>query len=288
MKEDGKYYWQIGETMTDEPVMSDIQFKVDATGKLLYSTNGTDWNVLDIVDSSNPDVAKTDIVFAESINADENTWVEPSSASEANWIGIKYNDTDIVWMPTYKNFVALTNRLTALETEVGVIKQTVATQATTLESLNALNGDVQKLLADVATLKTLKFIGTPVQTENGWTIPVTDGAGAQLPNETITITNGKDGAPGTIVSVMAGEDGKMYWALNGEITEYPVTGNDGADAREPIFQINQDGKLQYRFSSEEEWTVLDKVVGDNGAPGTPGEDGKDGAVNVVFASSVIV
>lgn len=255
MKEDGKYYWQIGDVQTDEPVMSDILFKVDASGKLLYSTNGADWNVLDVVDSSNPDLAKTDIVFADSIN-DDNTWVDASSASEANWIGIKYSDDDIVWMPTYKNFVDITARLAAVEQSVNTISGQIANLTGSLSELSQsltdfANGAMTKEQFE-EWKENAEFVKSVVLDGDKLEVTVVDGNGDIISTTEMSINHP--------VSVYTNAEDKLCWKIDGRETGILVES-------EPHFAIDENGNLKYTFddptSSSAEWVVLDKVDSSN-------------------------
>ena len=262
-KDDGKWYWVVD---GNETVLMDSGFipQVHTAGGFVYI-------------STDPQAVTSDLTTGwVKINPnDSDTDTDTFATYEAVEGGYKiiFADGTSIIIPSKDAFDDLVDTVAALDGKVTEIQQTINTHAATLQSLSALSGDVMNLMSDVAKLKTLKFIGTPQQTATGWIIPVTDGTGATLPDETITITNGEDG---TVVTIVDGEDGEKYWAINGAITDYRVTGND---AREPNFRINPEtGKLEYQFEgdAESEWVTLDKVVG---------EDGKDGAVNVVFTNT---
>ena len=300
--QDGEMYWKIGDTVTEYRVTGNDgktpAFQInDITGQLEYKFPDTDWIPLgDVVgsDGTNGSNGATNIILASEVQFNEEgayvSYSKVTDASQANWVGIIFSEGDnadsntddqIIWVPTYKHFEALAARVTVVEGKVQEIEEVVALHTSSLEGLSALSGNVTQLMQDVATLKTYKFIGTPVETENGWEIPVINGAG-EATGETITLNHGADGTDVTIVQPEGSDD--YYWFVDGKNTGHKVTGNNGKDGKTPIFRINAEtGKLEYQFEGDQDWTVLDKVVGEDGAPGAPGTNG---ATNVVFASAV--
>ena len=235
----------------------------DITGQLEYKFPDTDWIPLgDVVgsDGTNGSNGATNIILASEVQFNEEgayvSYSKVTDASQANWVGIIFSegenaesntDDQIIWVPTYKHFEALAARVTVVEDKVQSIEEIVDLHTSSLEGLSALSGNVTELMADVAKLKTYKFIGTPVKTEIGWEIPVVNGAGETVEGETITLTNGTNGTDGTVVTIVKGDDDKYYWAINGAQTEYAVTGNDGKDGNTPIFRINENGTAVYNM-----------------------------------------
>ena len=96
----------------------------------------------------------------------------------------------------------------------------------------------ERLTQEVNTLK-----GLIQAAEAGLAVSVEEvdgGYEVTIGDETFTInhgtngedgTDGTDGADGTVITVVE-VDGVYYWAINGEATEYPVTGNDGEDGED--------------------------------------------------------
>ena len=141
----------------------------------------------------------------------------------------KYNDDDI-W-----------NAVEGLEDRVEAMEQAVR-QANT--DITSLRGIVEALQKDV----TIKSV---VEGEDGYAITFSNG-------KTITITNGKDGVDAPKISVVKGEDGLYYWALDGKILE--VDGvkikAQGADGVTPQLRINENTK-EWEFSLDgENWTSM--------------------------------
>ena len=100
---------------------------------------------------------------------------------------------------------------TALRSDLDGLKDRVTALETTLNN-------------EVAALKALingKNCVTGVTEQNdGYKLTFSDGT-------SITISNGQDGADGTVIGVKE-VDGVVYWTIDGKVTDYAVTGNDGA------------------------------------------------------------
>ena len=117
---------------------------------------------------------------------------------------------------------------TALRNDLDGLKDRVTALETTLNN-------------EVAALKALingkNCVTGVTEQDGGYKLTFSDGT-------SITISNGQDGADGTVIGVKE-VDGVVYWTIDGEVTDYAVTGNDGAT---PEFK---DGK----------WYINGEVVG---------------------------
>lgn len=170
-----------------------------------------------------------------------------------------------------------------------------------LASLETRVAELEKSLnAEVASIKTLieavqknVFVTSVKETADGYEILFSDGKKA-------TLTNGKDGKDGAtpVVGIAAGEDGVLYWTVDGNFIEVngakvPATGAAGengaagADAPVPSFEIDENGHLWVTVGETK--TDLGKVVGENGTNGTNGTDGDAwfSAVEVVNGNLVV-
>lgn len=134
----------------------------------------------------------------------------------------------------------------------------------------------EKLTQEVNTLK-----GLIAAAEKGLAVGVeetTEGYEVTIGDETFTINHGKDGengtdgtdgADGTVITVVE-VDGVYYWAINGEATEYPVTGNDGEDGEDG--EDGAPGQNGYTPEIKDgKWYINGEEVGP-----AVGENGKDG------------
>ncbi len=154
---------------------------------------------------------------------------------------------------------------TALRKEMESIKDRVAALEERLtQEVNTLKGLIEAAEEGLAV--------SVEETADGYEVTIGDG-------EPITIYHGKDGENGTdgtngtqitVVEV----DGVYYWAINGEATDYRVTGNDGEDG--------EDGEDGYTPEIKDgKWYINGEEVGP--ATGENGEDGdsffKDVTVN---------
>lgn len=156
----------------------------------------------------------------------------------------------------------------------------------------SINSEVAGIKTILDALKAKVYVTSVTETANGYEILFTDGKKA-------TITNGKDGANGTngtngtdgkdgvspVVGIAAGEDGVLYWTVNGEFVlvegaKVPATGAAGAngaagaDAPVPSFEIDDNGHLWVTVGENK--TDLGKVVGETGATGAQGPQGPVG------------
>ena len=188
-----------------------------------------------------------------------------------------------------------------------------------LASLETRVAELEKSLnAEVASIKTLieavqknVFVTSVKETADGYEILFSDGKKATLTNG----KDGKDGANGTngtngtdgkdgkdgatpVVGIAAGEDGVLYWTVDGKFIEVngakvPATGAAGengaagADAPVPSFEIDENGHLWVTVGETK--TDLGKVVGENGTNGTNGTNGDAwfSAVEVVNGNLVV-
>lgn len=188
-----------------------------------------------------------------------------------------------------------------------------------LASLETRVAELEKSLnAEVASIKTLieavqknVFVTSVKETADGYEILFSDGKKATLTNG----KDGKDGANGTngtngtdgkdgkdgatpVVGIAAGEDGVLYWTVDGNFIEVdgakvPATGAAGengaagADAPVPSFKIDENGHLWVTVGETK--TDLGKVVGENGTNGTNGTNGDAwfSAVEVVNGNLVV-
>lgn len=134
----------------------------------------------------------------------------------------------------------------------------------------------EKLTQEVNTLK-----GLIAAAEKGLAVGVeetTEGYEVTIGDETFTINHGKDGengtdgtdgTDGTVITVVE-VDGVYYWAINGEATEYPVTGNDGEDGEDG--EDGAPGQNGYTPEIKDgKWYINGEEVGP-----AVGENGKDG------------
>lgn len=133
-----------------------------------------------------------------------------------------------------------------------------------------------KLTQEVNTLK-----GLIKAAEEGLAVSVEEvdgGYDVTIGNETFTIyhgtdgengTDGTNGTNGTVITVVE-VDGVYYWAINGEATEYPVTGNDGKDGEDG--EDGAPGQNGYTPEIKDgKWYINGEEVGP-----AVGENGKDG------------
>lgn len=149
---------------------------------------------------------------------------------------------------------------TALRNEVEDLKDRVeALEARLTQEVNTLKGLIQAAEQGIA-------VGVEV-VEGGYEVTIGD--------ETFTInhgTNGEAGTPGTVITVQEVE-GVYYWVIDGEVTQYPVTGEKGETG--PEGPAGDDGDTPY--IKDGKWYIGEEEVG----PAT-GEDGDS------FFKSVVV
>ena len=157
---------------------------------------------------------------------------------------------------------------TGLKNEIEILKDRIAAVEERLtQEVNTLKGLIQAAEAGLA-------VGVE-EVDGGYEITIGD--------ETFTINHGTDGedgtdgtngTDGTVITVVE-VDGVYYWAIDGEATEYPVTGNDGEDGEDGAPGQNgytpeiKDGK----------WYINGEEVGP--ATGANGENGDSFFKNVV-------
>ena len=131
------------------------------------------------------------------------------------FISCEYDD-DALW----NEMESVKDRITALE-----------------EAASKTNSDIAALQAIVNAMQANVYVTDVATTEEGCTITFSDG-------NSVTISNGKDGANAPVVSVKEDEDGNYYWTLDGEwllIGENKVRAN-GQDAVAPQVRINEETK----------------------------------------------
>lgn len=200
-EKDGSYYWQIGSEKTNEPVISKPHFKSDVDGNLLYTFDDPDsadavWNTIE----SPAQVAKTDIVFTDKDPSEYTSESESVSAADALWVGIRYSESDIIWMPTYKNYQTLAARVTALEESVETLVALLQSNSTYVSAIETTENGFK---ATVVTYS-LKNVDGKLTYE-------------VVKSEDVTYNESS-------VSVVKKEDGKWYWVVDGVETVLMDTG----------------------------------------------------------------
>ena len=157
---------------------------------------------------------------------------------------------------------------TGLRNEIEILKDRIAAVEERLtQEVNTLKGLIEAAEAGLA-------VGVE-EVDGGYEVTIGE--------ETFTINHGTDGedgtdgtngTDGTVITVVE-VDGVYYWAIDGEATEYPVTGNDGEDGEDGAPGQNgytpeiKDGK----------WYINGEEVGP--AVGANGENGDSFFKNVV-------
>ena len=183
----------------------------------------------------------------------------------------------------------LTQRVDQLETGLSSLQAKVA------ELEKSLNSEVAGIKTILDALNAKVYVTSVTETANGYEILFTDGKKATITNgkdgkdgaNGTNGTNGKDGKDGVspVVGIAAGEDGVLYWTVNGEFVlvegaKVPATGAAGAngaagaDAPVPSFEIDENGHLWVTVGETK--TDLGKVVGETGATGAQGPQGPVG------------
>ena len=196
-----------------------------------------------------------------------------------NYVKIKLTSGAEYLLPTQAVITDLQAKIDQITSDVTSLKKLVA-------AVDTLRTDVDSLKKKVYVTSVEKL--TSAGKETGYIIHFTD------PQYDITINHGAD-AP--VVGVKE-EGGIYYWTLtneNGEPefipmdepgTKIPVTGNDG---KTPVFNIDEDGNLWYKYQDEPEtaaWRDLGKVVGDPGKA-FDGVEIKDGKVIFTLGDQTI-
>ena len=190
-------------------------------------------------------------------------------------------------------FVGCTKELTQ---RVDNLESGLSSLQAKVEALEkSLNSEVAGIKTILDALKAKVYVTSVTETANGYEILFTDGKKATITNgkdgkdgaNGTNGTNGKDGKDGVspVVGIAAGEDGVLYWTVNGEFVlvagaKVPATGAAGsngaagADAPVPSFEIDENGHLWVTVGETN--TDLGKVVGETGATGAQGPQGPVG------------
>ena len=190
-------------------------------------------------------------------------------------------------------FVGCTKELTQ---RVDNLESGLSSLQAKVEALEkSLNSEVAGIKTILDALNAKVYVTSVTETANGYEILFTDGKKATITNgkdgkdgaNGTNGTNGKDGKDGVspVVGIAAGEDGVLYWTVNGEFVlvagaKVPATGAAGsngaagADAPVPSFEIDENGHLWVTVGETK--TDLGKVVGETGATGAQGPQGPVG------------
>lgn len=163
------------------------------------------------------------------------------------------------------------------------------------EAVKKTNSDLEALSKIVDAFKNSVTINEVIATDNGYTIKFSDGTDAAISNG----ANGRDGADAPAISVVKGDDGVWYWALDGNIIEVdgkPLKaegndgkdGSDGADAITPQVRINETTKeWEISVDGGESWESTGVVAeGKNGDSIFSGVDDKDDEVIFTLADGI--
>ncbi|MBR8730737.1 hypothetical protein IX339_000169 [Porphyromonas levii] len=130
------------------------------------------------------------------------------------------------------------------------------------EKVLIANGDIKTLQAlikaqeDNITIKSWR----PLDDNSGYVLTMSDGS-------KIVLKNGLNGQS-SAVGVKKGEDGILYWTLNGEYmydhdgNKIQARGEDGKNGVTPQLKVNKDGYWEYSFDGKNWHLILD----DNYAP----------------------
>lgn len=161
---------------------------------------------------------------------------------------------------------------------------------TTVTKIESRVKDLESKVAGLQSIATL--------VENGYLVKsyeaLSDGTGYTLTlvkgseTKVITIKNGVDGENGTTPSVTIEKKGDVYyWVINGVMTDYAVTGNDGKDGKDgktPQFKL-ADGVWMVSFDG----TTWEKVATEGFAPVSVSlTENNDGTVTLVVDGKSIV
>lgn len=135
------------------------------------------------------------------------------------------------------------------------------------QAAGRLNSEIVALNAIVEAMSRNLFITSVDQTEQGCRITFSDGS-------TAFISNGRDGADAPVVSVAEGDDGNLYWTLNGEwllangerVRANGLDGRPGSDAVAPQVRINpQSGEWEISTDGGETWSTTGVGAGGSGS-----------------------
>ena len=147
------------------------------------------------------------------------------------------------------------------------------------QAVKNANTDIDALRKLVDALQKNVTVTSVVENADGYTITFSDGT-------TATITDGKNGTNAPAISIVKGDDGLYYWALDGTVIE--VDGKkikaEGTDGVTPQLRINPDTKEWEMTTDGTTWTSMG--VKAEGADGDSMFDSvTDGDSEVVFTLS---
>ena len=172
----------------------------------------------------------------------------------------------VMWSCSYDD-KDLWSAVNDLGDRMKAMEQAVKNANTNIETLQKLTEALQRNVT----------INSVVENADGYTIHFSDGRSA-------TIVNGVNGTSAPALSVVKGEDGLFYWALDGVIVE--VEGRkikaEGADGITPQLRINPDSK-EWEMSADggQNWTPMGvKAEGSDGD--SMFSDVQDGDAEVIF------
>ena len=168
--------------------------------------------------------------------------------------------------------------------------------------------DLAQLKSDLAALKTASEKNLTIvdvkELTDGYELVFSDGSKAVIKNG-VDGTDGKDGKDGKdakapVVGVAEGEDGNLYWTVDGEwllvdgekVRANGADGTDGAagkpgaDAKAPVVTIALDEDGYYYWQIDGEWLLVDgEKVRANGIDGAAGEPGHAPKITVEWSQS---
>ena len=152
---------------------------------------------------------------------------------------------------------------------------------TKLESLTSgVNDQIAALqaLVDAQAAKVNIVSYEPLSDGTGYLLRMSDG-------QTITLKNGANGKDGSTpaIGVKAGEDGILYWTIDGEFildvdgNRVPAAGKDGANAVTPQLRVNADGFWEISYDEGKRW---EQITDPEGNPVKA--EGSDAAVDLTI------
>ena len=152
---DGELYWVINGKETEYPVESKPHFKVDGSGRLMFTfddpkSEAAKWTVLESASNN-----VVDVVFTNDPAPAEGTW-KPVAAADALWAGIYYGENNIIWMPTYKNFNELVATVTRISEKVTALDRFV-TGRSFVKDFKEVKDDKGNVVGFTATLVDYKY-----------------------------------------------------------------------------------------------------------------------------------
>ena len=154
----------------------------------------------------------------------------------------------------------LKNQIAGLEDRVKALEETVA----------LLNQDIEGVQTLVDAMQNNVYVSKIVEGENGYEVFFTNG-------EKITLSDGKAGeagADGATVTVLAGDDGELYWAVtvNGQTDfilvdgeKLPVKGEKGDS---PLMRVVMEGQVGYWEVSYDGGQTWERLLLEDGTPVT--------------------